>query len=489
MVGLLEWTGLNLESLIYLFFVINAILVIITIIFIQRKRPESVLLWMMAFLVLPIAFVLIFYIFLGRDYANRKMFRNKAALDMKVAIALEKLQGFHHVSELETIKDPDLRSMIRMLLVSHRSYLTWDNEVQYINDGDVFFNSMFEDIAKAKRFIHFEMYIVRKDEVGTRLAQELAKKAKEGVEVKLLLDAVGSRKVNRKFFAELIKAGGKVEYFFPSVLGPLNTRINNRNHRKIIIIDGNVSYVGGYNIGKEYAGRGPLGYWRDCMVKVQGSGCISAEERFILDWNFAAEDHMEVDKYVPPAPGKGNVPLQVVSGGPDTTDKPVEEQYIKMITSAKKCVYIQTPYLVPGEAITAALVAAAKSGVDVRVMIPSKPDHPFVYWASLENAGQLLNAGVRVHQFKKEGFIHAKVVIIDEMMASIGSGNLDRRSFELNFETNAMVYSPELVGQIKSAFIDDISKHCIELTIDAYSKRSWKVKMKESIGRLYTPIA
>ena len=225
------------------------------------------------------------------------------------------------------------------------------------------------------------------------------------------------------------------------------------------------------------------------MARIEGSGSISAEQRFILDWNFAAEDHLDLEKYAPTAPGKGKVGLQIVSCGPDTVDKPIEEQYVKMITSAKDYVYIQTPYLVPGEAITAALVAAAKSGVDVRVMIPSKPDHPFVYWASLQNAGELLNAGVRVHQFKKDGFIHAKVVIVDDIMASVGSANLDRRSFELNFETNAMVYDQELVAQIKSAYIEDISANSTELTLEAYEKRPSKVKIKESISRLYTPIA
>jgi cardiolipin synthase len=479
----------NVGAILYLFILINAIIVLFTIIFVQKKRPESVLVWLMAFLFLPLVFVLVFYLFLGREYSHRKMFRNKGSLDRKVEVALDKIQGTHFIYELEKIKDPTVRGMVGMLLRSRRSYLTWDNEVHYINDGDEFFKVMFEEIAKAKRFIHIEMYIVRKDEVGMRLAQELAKKAKEGVEVKLLLDGVGSSKTNRKFFRELIQAGGRVEYFFPSFLGPINFRINNRNHRKIFVFDGNVSLVGGYNIGKEYAGRGPLGYWRDCMVRIAGSGSILAEQRFILDWNFAAEDHLEPEKYAPTEPGKGKVGVQIVSGGPDTSDKPVEEQYIKMITSAKSYVYIQTPYLVPGEAVTAALVTAAKSGVDVRLMIPSKPDHPFVYWASLENAGELLNAGVRVHQFKKDGFIHAKVVIVDDNMASIGSGNLDRRSFELNFETNALVYDHELVPQIKSAYIDDIAQNCTELTIDDYSKRPRKVKMKEAIGRLYTPIA
>jgi cardiolipin synthase len=476
-------------QIIYLFILINAIIVLFTIIFVQKKRPESVLLWMLAFLVLPLVFVLIFYLFLGRDLSRRKMFKNKGKLDQKVEITLEKLQNRYFVTELSKLPDPAVLSTAKMLEGAQGCRLTMDNEITYINDGDEFFKVMFEEIAKAKRFIHIEMYILRKDEVGKKFAQDLAKKAKEGVEVKVLLDAVGSRKTNRKFFRELTNAGGRVEYFFPSIFGPINFRMNNRNHRKIFVFDGDVSLVGGYNIGKEYAGRGPLGYWRDCMVRIVGSGSLTAEQRFILDWNFAAKGQLDLEKYAPTEPGKGKVGLQIVSGGPDTDDKPLEEQYIKMITSAKNYVYIQTPYLVPGEAVNAALVNAAKAGLDVRVMIPSKPDHPFVYWASLQNAGDLMTAGVRVHQFQKDGFIHAKVVIVDDLMASIGSGNLDRRSFELNFETNAMVYDPELVAKVKSAFIDDIAKHCTELTPEAYAKRSRGVKMKESIGRLYTPIA
>ena len=483
---IVDWLVANI---LYLFILINAIIVIITVIFVQKKRPESVLLWMLAFLVLPVVFVLIFYLFLGRDYSRKKMFQNKAALDRKVETALLKLRDKYFSSGLDKLSDPAVKSTAKMLQEAQGCHLTLDNEVKYINEGDEFFKVMFEEIANAKRFIHIEMYIVRKDEVGIRLAQELAKRAKEGVEVKLLLDAVGSRKTNRKFFKELIQAGGRVEYFFPSALGPINFRINNRNHRKIFVFDGNVSLVGGYNIGKEYAGQGPLGYWRDCMVRIEGSGTISAEQRFILDWDFAAKDQLEIERYAPSKPGNGRVVLQIVSCGPDTTDKPIEEQYIKMIASAKDYVYIQTPYLVPGEAMTAALVNAAKCGVDVRVMIPSKPDHPFVYWASLENAGELLKARIRVHQFHKDGFIHAKVVIVDDLMVSIGSANLDRRSFELNFETNAMVYDPELVAMVKSAYIDDIAKHCTELTKEEYDKRPGKVKRKEAIGRLYTPIA
>jgi cardiolipin synthase len=265
--------------------------------------------------------------------------------------------------------------------------------------------------------------------------------------------------------------------------------MNNRNHRKLLILDGDTAFIGGYNIGLEYQGEGKLGHWRDDMVRVRGSGSISAEKRFVLDWNFAAKDHIKVEDYAPTKPGSGKASLQVVSGGPDTDAKPIEELYVKMITSAKEYAYIQTPYFVPSEAVIAALVAAAKSGVEVRVMMPSKPDHPFVYWASLFNAGEVLQSGVRIHQFKKEGFIHAKVLVMDDAVASIGSANFDRRSFELNFETNAVVYDKEFAQKVKSAYIDDIAHWCTELTLEEYQKRSRGVKFKESISRLYTPIA
>jgi cardiolipin synthase len=479
-----------LGDLIWLIILINSIIVIITIVFVQKKRPEAVLVWIMAFLVLPLLFVLIFYLFLGRDYQKKKLFRNKGATDRAVEISLAKLKGDYFATDLSKAGLGDHEPLARLLLnSSSRSLLTRDNQVKYYNEGDPLFQDMLQSIRGAKKFVHMEFYIIRKDALGKELADTLAAKAKEGVEVKLLMDALGCHGLPKNYFKELRDAGGRTAEFFPSLIRRLNFRINNRNHRKLLIVDGGEAYLGGYNFGVEYRGEGKLGYWRDDMVQVKGSGALTVEKRFVLDWNFAAKDQLRVEDYGPTQAGQGKAMLQVVSGGPDTEARPIEEQYLKMITSAKRYVYIQTPYFVPSEAITAALVAAAKSGVEVRVMIPSKPDHPFVYWASLYNAGEMLRNGVRIHQFTKDGFIHAKVVVCDDSVSSIGSANFDRRSFELNFETNAVVYDEEMAKQVKAAFIDDIAQKCTELTLDQYQKRSRGVKFKEAISRLYTPIA
>jgi len=478
-----------LGDTIWIFLVINGILVIFTVIFVQKKRPEAVLVWIMAFLILPLFFVLLFYVVLGRDHRHRKMFHNKAEVDREVDSILDKIKGDFFATDFSKLGLGHNEPLARMLFNSNRSFITSDNEVEYYNEGDRLFKDMLEEIKAAKRFVHMEFYIIRNDRLAKEFAQALAQKAKEGVEVKLLMDAVGCHKLPKKFFKELTDAGGRTAEFFPSPIRSLNLDMNNRNHRKLLILDGDTAFIGGYNIGLEYQGEGKLGHWRDDMVRVRGSGSISAEKRFVLDWNFAAKDHIKVEDYAPTKPGSGKAILQVVSGGPDTDAKPIEEQYVKMITSAKEYVYIQTPYFVPSEAVIAALVAAAKSGVEVRVMMPSKPDHPFVYWASLFNAGEVLQSRVRIHQFKKEGFIHAKVLVMDDAVASIGSANFDRRSFELNFETNAVVYDKEFAQKVKSAYIDDIAHWCTELTLEEYQKRSRGVKFKESISRLYTPIA
>jgi len=472
---------------IVLFFL--TILVIFTVIFVQKKRPEAVLVWVLACFAFPLVFVLLFYVFLGRDYRRKKMFRNRAEVDREISDALFKLKESLFASDFSKpglgINEP----LARMLFNSDHSFLTTDNEVEYYNEGDRIFKSMLEEIKGAKRFVHMECYMIRNDPLAKEFRQALVQKAKEGVEVKLLLDAAGCHKLPRNFFKELTDAGGRVGVFFPSLLRNLNLSINNRNHRKLLVVDGNTAFIGGTNIGVEYRGEGPLGYWRDDMVRIRGSGAISVEKRIVLDWNFAAKDNVKIEDYAPTRPGSGKVGLQIVSGGPDHVSRQIEEQYVKMITLAKEYVYIQTPYFVPSEAVTAALVTAAKSGVDVRVMMPSKPDHPFIYWASLFNAGDMLRAKVRIYQFTKEGFIHAKVLVKDDLVASIGSANFDHRSLELNFESNAVIYDKELAQKAKSAYLDDIEHWCTELTAEAYLKRSWQVKAKEDISRLYGPIA
>jgi len=465
------------------------ILVIFTVIFVQRKRPEAVLVWVLAFLAFPIVFVLLFYVFLGRDYRRKKMFRNRAEVDRDVSDALFKIKESIFVSDFSKPGLGPNAPLARMLYNSSHSFLTSDNEVEYYNEGVHIFKSMLEEIRGAKRFVHMECYMIRNDSLAKEFREALVQKAKAGVEVKLLMDAAGCHGLPKKFYKELTDAGGRTAIFFPSLLRKLNLSLNNRNHRKLLIVDGDTAFIGGTNIGLEYQGEGSLGYWRDDMVRIRGSGAISVEKRFVLDWDFAAKDNIRVEDYAPTQPGNGKTSLQIVSGGPDHLSRQIEEQYVKMITNAKEYVYIQTPYFVPSEAVTSALVTASKSGVDVRVMMPSKPDHPFIYWASLDNAGDLLRAKVRIHQFTKEGFIHAKVLVMDDSVSSIGSANFDHRSLELNFESNAVIYDKELAQKVKAAYLYDIEHWCTELTAEKYLERTWQVKAKEDISRLYGPIA
>jgi len=482
-------TNFIFGDLLKIFLWINAGLIIITIVFVKPRRVTSIYIWIAAFLALPLVFVLIFYIFFGRDYRRQKMFRNKGVSDANVLKLLrEQRKTLDFTSESYENTLHENVEMARMLLNTNHSFVTMDNEVRYINDGDEFFQAVFEEISEAKRFIHMEMYIIRDDELGKKLAHELAAKAKEGVEVRLLCDAVGCHKLPRKFFQELRDAGGKTAEFFPSWVRAINTRINNRNHRKLLILDGETGICSGFNVGLEYTGRGPLGPWRDDAVVIRGAGAIAIEARFIQDWNFAAEDNIMITAYLPERTGSGKSPVQIVSGGPDTKFNPIEQHYVKMITSAKRSIYIQTPYFVPDDPILGALGMAAQSGVDVHIMIPCKPDHPFVFWATTFNAGELLRFGVKVHNFSP-GFIHAKVCVVDNQVASVGSANFDVRSFELNFETNAVIYDAAVAQAIGDKFLRDVAEHSDELTMERYSTRGNWIKFKEAISRLYTPIA
>ena len=259
----------------------------------------------------------------------------------------------------------------------------------------------------------------------------LTKKAREGVKVRILYDEMGSRRIKKRSFNKLIEAGGEVEVFFPSKIPFVNLRINFRNHRKIVIIDGTIAYVGGFNVGDEYLGLDKkFGYWRDTHLRITGDAVHATQIRFILDWNQASNRHdiYYNKEYFPDIPKKGNIPLQIVTSGPDSEWEQIKYGYIKMISSAKKSIYIQTPYFIPDASILDALRIAILSGVDVKIMIPNKPDHMFVYWATLSYIGELLKAGAKVYIYEN-GFIHAKMIVVDDEAASVGTAKIDVRSF------------------------------------------------------------
>lgn len=483
--------GIIFTFLLIIGFILNLILAFI-IIFLERNRRSatSTWAWLFVLLVLPlIGFVL--YLFFGRTVSKRKMEKhNGKELNAFKQLIDDQIKSFdkHNYgtsNELVTTH----HDLVRMLLMNQDGFLTENNQVDVFTDGHELFDQVIEDIYNAKHYIHLEYYTFELDGLGKRILDALETKLKEGLEVKLLYDDVGSKKVGLSKFKQFKALGGEVEAFFASKFPLINFRMNNRNHRKIIVIDGQKGYIGGFNIGDDYLGLGKLGYWRDTHFRIQGDAVDALQVRFILDWNSQAHrTQFEYDsKYFPKKDyGDGHTPLQIVASSPAEDWHQIEFGYTKMIMSAKKSIYLQTPYFIPDNAYINALKMAASTGIEVHLMIPCKPDHPFVYWATFSNAAALLDSGVHIHTYQN-GFIHSKLCMIDDEVVSVGTANMDYRSFELNFEVNAFVYDKTIAQQLKKAYQEDIKKSKL-LTKEKYNQRSLKIKIKENIAKLVSPI-
>ncbi|NYT07355.1 MAG: cardiolipin synthase [Methanomicrobiales archaeon] len=467
--------GLSILEILFLI----QIALVFGIIFDQRRNPTSTVSWILVLLLLPgLGFFL--YLFFGQDWTKRRLFSLKAEDDQRIEdIVIAQRSGLGRFAKDTTYER--FLSTIRMLLESNRAFLTADNTLTLFTDGTAKFASLFDAIRAARHHIHLEYYIIRDDTLSRELIQLLTEKAREGVQVRLLADALGM-KVKKKGLKEFEQAGGQHAVFFPRIF-----TLNYRNHRKLAVIDGTTGYIGGYNVGVEYLGKGPLGYWRDAAIRIEGMGVNGLQLRFFMDWNYASSEKLAYDPvYFPKNPGTGKCPVQTVSSGPDARWSQIKEGYVKLILSAEESVYLQTPYFIPDEAITDALRIAALSGVDVRIMIPCKPDHPFVYWSTLSFIGDLLDSGVRAYTYDN-GFIHAKTIVADGIAAAVGSANFDIRSFRLNFEASSFFYDQEYGGQLKQAFLDDLPK-CTEITVESYRNRSRWIKARESISRLFSPL-
>jgi cardiolipin synthase len=471
-----------------LLFVINIIFAL-AVVFLERKNPANTWTWLMVLLFLPsVGFIL--YLFLGQNLKRKKLFLLKKEEKENLASIIDKQKEFLNNEDL--IKTNPFLSkysdMMKLNLCSDNAFYTNNNHVTIFTDGKSKFDRLKETLNNAKLYIHMEYYIFQNDNLGRSILEILSRKAKEGVEVKLLYDGMGCLKVPKSFFDPLIEAGGKVACFFPPFLPYINLRVNFRNHRKICTIDGEYAFTGGFNVGDEYLGLSKrFGFWRDTHLFIQGDAIDALELHFLMDWRFAAEEDTIFDnKYFPHRTHIGKTGLQIVSSGPDSTWSSIKNGYLKMISKAERNIYIETPYFIPDDSILEALKIASLSGVDVRIIIPSKPDHPFVYWASTSYMGELLESGVKCYTYTK-GFIHSKFLSIDESISSVGTANLDIRSFTLNFEINTFIYDKEITSKLESFFIDDL-KSCDELTLEKYTNRSFSVKFKESVSRLLSPI-
>lgn len=473
---------MSLGNIITAGYIINFILIIIIVCF-QRRDPVVSMAWVMAFILMPVGGLVIFLVFgTGLKIGAKRRYLEKLRQENEFSRRIKKNKSFpRRVFEIP------YSDIARYLENGARSPYTGDNSVDIFTDAAQMYQSLINDIRAAKSTINMMYFIYRSDNIGNKIIDELVKKAESGVEVRFLYDDFGCFLTDKRMFDRLKKAGGIVVPFFPVVMGAYS-KLNHRNHRKITVIDGSVGYLGGMNIGDEYMGKKKPTPWRDTHIRVKGSATAYIQKYFALDWEFSTDEmlDMQAEKFfMPRMTDAGTTGIQIAASGPESKDDEIEFALLKMLCDAQKYAYIQTPYFVPDKAFMTAVIIAAQSGVDVRVMLPGVPDKAYVYYVTTSYIGELLEAGVRVYLY--DGFLHSKTAVIDDSVSTIGTTNIDIRSFQLHFEINAFMYGIKTAIECRHIFEKDI-KSCREITLEEYNRRGVKQIMKEGFFRLFSPI-
>jgi len=456
------------------------IIFIILLIFFERRDPTATWGWLLVLTLIPIlGFIL--YLFIGMTPKKRKLFRRKQYSDQQKNMSEEKKAEL--LEEIEGKFEQLEKSIIRLGFEAKTTALVGYNNIKIYTHGKDKFKDLFNELKEAENFIHANYYIIQDDEIGDKFMNLLIEKAADGVEVRLLFDRMGCRNLSPHLLNNLKNAGGEAVSFAPYIFD-----INYRNHRKNVVIDGKIGYIGGINVGEEYLGKSKkFKDWRDTHLRLTGKSVDSLQHRFLLDWRFATGvDLLKDQKYFPPKDLEDGSPVQIVSSGPDSRDEIIKLIYLKMIYGAEKSIYIQTPYFIPDQPVLEALNTAARSGVEVKLMIPDRPDHPFVYPANNSFIGHLLESGAKCYRYTG-GFLHSKTISIDSRIVSIGTTNMDVRSFKLNFEINAFIYDRKIAEEHDQIFAEDL-KNSREITLEDYENRGWTMKLRESISRLLSPL-
>lgn len=465
------------------------ILFTIYVIYNGRNNPRSTIIWIMVVNTIPF-FGFIAFLMLGKDTKKSKMFSLKKEND--VVIEELSILQYDQLNDLEfEYSDKSIgryQQLIKMNLKADNSYFTDDNNIELFYFGSPKFERLFKDIKEAKKTIDIQYYIFRTDEIGLKFLSLLEEKLKAGVKVRFLYDELGCRRSRKKHFRRLVELGAQVYPFYPSILGVFNPRINYRNHRKIVIVDDKIAYIGGLNVGDEYLGKNKYyGPWRDTHVRLTGGAVLGLKLRFLKDWYYTAGIDPDLDKDLDLIiEDTGSSAVQVISSGPDTESQNIKNVMLEMINSATKEIYIQSPYLVPDQAILEALKLAMLKGVSLKIMIPAIADHHLVHWCSMSFAKELAKLGASIYAYEG-GFMHAKVLFIDDILSTIGTTNLDERSFKLNFETNLIIYDKEINDKLRKQFEEDMQKSIL-MDLEVFKKRPLYTKVREPIARIFSPI-
>lgn len=465
-------------SPLYLFLIISYVLIVLSTIkkiLLVVKTPSKTLSWILVIIFLPIIGI-IFYTLLGRNIKKDKLFQQRKPFynTNEVKLDIDKIPQKNH-------------NIVKLLHKNNSASLSYNNKVTVLKDGAETFSALFDAMQKATSNIHLDFYIVEPGKIFDKLILILKERVENGVVVRFLFDKFGSSDLEEYHIELLHSIGVEVHEFMPFKILAYFDYINYRNHRKILIVDNKIAFTGGMNISDNYTKiDSAIGLWHDTYIKIEGPAAKDFEKIFEYDWFFAKgkpysltpnpeflnDDHTSV--------------VQVLASGPDTHYSGVLHEYFTLITDAEDYVYIVTPYFVPGEAILVALKTAALSGIDVRIMLPFISDSKWLKWCMFSFLEELLGAGVRIYLYH-EGFLHSKVVICDDLVASVGTANVDIRSFDTNFEVNAVIYDKNTTLILKKHFFDDMNS-CDELQLNTFSQRADRNNFMEGIARLTSPI-
>ncbi len=487
-----EHAGLGLGLLVELF-----ALFLIPLVVLRRKEPSSTAAWILALLFLPGIGALLFVMF-GRDRVRLPV-RWKQASDRQLARRTHRHRGLSvalREKALARLASPATRELFRVSAALGGAEARHGNEVTLLVDGSATYEAIGAAIDAAKHHVHAEYYLVRRDATAAWFRERLVAAARRGVKVRLLLDGYGSFWISRGWLEPLREAGVVVFFFLPARL-LLFQPMNLRNHRKIVVVDGEVGFTGGINVGDEY--KGEHGPWRDMHLALRGP-CVEPLARvFEQDWHFAAKEdlapptpHVEEKKgaSVPPRHAEpDDAVVAIVRSGPDiegTERETIHKVFFSAITIAREKVYITTPYFIPDRAIIVALQTAALRGVDVRLLLPSKSNHPFVFHAGRFFYEELLEAGVRIYEYGP-GMIHAKTMVVDTAVALVGSANMDLRSFRLNFEVHAVIKGDAAARALEKIFEADLARSS-EIMPGPFKKRPVMLRVVEGLARFLSPL-
>ena len=460
---------------------IVVIIIVMVRVLMDNRQPAKTMAWMLVLTFIPMLGIILYFFFGQTTRKERKIWQY--SMDQ-----LTKHSMLEFVEQKRLHLPIEYRELIKLFMNQNWVLPFKNNETEIYTSGYEFFPSLLMEIGKAEHHIHLDTFIIASDPLGQIVADALIDKARQGVEVRVIYDDVGSWKTKNRFFERMRAEGIEVYPFMPVRFPIFTSKVNYRNHRKICVIDGEVGFIGGMNVAKRYIKGIKKLAWRDTHVKITGAAVYGLQRAFLVDWFFVSRELITDHVYYPASKVAENDSLiQIVTSSPTSLWPEIEQGYVRVLASAKRYVYMETPYFLPTDPILFAMRTAALSGVDVRLMIPYETDTKIVEWASRTYVLATVKAGVKVYLYKA-GFNHSKLLVADDSMATIGSTNVDFRSFENDFEANAFFYDKKIALEVKDIFLKD-QEECVALEdVRNLTHRSFLQRLWESMVRLLSPL-